>query len=281
MSDMMKQETTVVSNQAALNSVAVMDQWGNGEVYNEDRWVERARQAARQAMEGMFELGRALIILKEHTDHGRFRDIAESELGLHTREVTRLMMATRRFATPQMQKAAPKLMNLGKSKLLELLVEEDEAVVDLADGGELNGHSLDDVERMSVRELRQALRDARDETDAARKVSAEKDTKINDLSEKLAKKQSSVKEAKPSDVADELKMSMGAIQVGIESQITRLIPVFEQMMAHAEANGMDHSPAMVVCLNQIIRDCESLREQFVLPQQPPVDAVPEWFKATE
>ena len=281
MSDILEQETMVVSNQAALNSVAVMDQWGNGEVYNEDRWIERARQAARQAMEGMFELGRALIILKAHTPHGRFQEIAEQELGLHARETQRLMMATNRFATPQMQKAAPKLMNLGKSKLLELLVEEDEAVVDLADGGELNGHTLDDVERMSVRELRKALRDAREETTAARKVSAEKDTKINDLSEKLAKKQSSVKEAKPTDVADELKMSMGAIQVGIESQITRLKPVFEQMMAHAEANGMDHSPAMVGCLNQIIRDCESLREQFVLPQQPPVDAVPEWFKATE
>ncbi|AKP10501.1 hypothetical protein ACI63T_001763 [Neisseria gonorrhoeae] len=31
-------------------------------------------------MEGMFEPGRALIIIKEHTPHGRFAEIAEKEL---------------------------------------------------------------------------------------------------------------------------------------------------------------------------------------------------------
>ncbi len=33
-------------------------------------------------MEGMFEPGRALIIIKEHTPHGRFAEIAEKELAL-------------------------------------------------------------------------------------------------------------------------------------------------------------------------------------------------------
>ena len=34
---------TVAANNAALNSVRVMEQWGGGETYNEDRWIERAR----------------------------------------------------------------------------------------------------------------------------------------------------------------------------------------------------------------------------------------------
>jgi len=154
------------SNQVAMHSLMVMEQWGNGEVYNEDRWIERGRQAVRQTMEGMFELGRALIVLKEHTEHGRFSDIVQKEFGVDKSAAARLMNATRRFATPQMQKAAPKLMELGKSKLLELLVEEDETLTELADGGEVNGMTLDDVDRMTVRELRAALRESRDTAEA-------------------------------------------------------------------------------------------------------------------
>lgn len=31
------------SNQTAMHSLMVMEQWGNGEAYNEDRWIERGR----------------------------------------------------------------------------------------------------------------------------------------------------------------------------------------------------------------------------------------------
>ena len=60
----MSEVIDVTSNQnvQAARSVMVMEQWGNGEVYNEDVWVERGRQAVHKTLEGMFELGRALII---------------------------------------------------------------------------------------------------------------------------------------------------------------------------------------------------------------------------
>lgn len=189
---------TVAANNAALNSVRVMEQWGGGETYNEDRWIERARQAARKTLEGMFELGRALIVLKEHTEHGYFREITQKELGLGRMEVTRLMNATRRFATPQMQKAAPKLMELGKSKLLELLVEEDEALAELADGGDINGHTLDDIDRMTRNELRAALRESRETAEAKDKIIADKNKKVDELAEKLAKKQTGKEPTRPS-----------------------------------------------------------------------------------
>ena len=50
-----------VSNHAAMHSVMVMEQWGNGETYDEATWIERGRHAVRQTMEGMFEW-RALIV---------------------------------------------------------------------------------------------------------------------------------------------------------------------------------------------------------------------------
>lgn len=272
-------ESTQLANQAAMHSIAVMEQWGNNEVYNEDRWVERARQAARKTLEGIFELGRALIVLKEHTEHGRFRDIAENELGLHYRETARLMNATRRFATPQMQKAAPKLMDLGKSKLLELLVEEDDALVELTEGGEINGHTLDDVDRMTIKELREALRANKDDLEAARKVSADKDAKINALQEQLEK--SKRKKANPKDIAESLKLDLGVIVVAAESEISKLADVFDALIAHAHENDMNHDALMVGALNQIIRDCEMLRERYALPMQPSPDGIPEWLMDNE
>ena len=265
-------------NKAAMHSVMVMEQWGNGETYNEDRWIERGRQAAQKTLEGMFELGRALIVLKEHNDRGRFMDLVQSEFGLHQREAQRMMNATYRFASPQMQKAAPKLMNLGKSKLLELLVEEDDTLTELVDGGELNGHTLDDVDRMTIKELRLALREAKDTAAAKDQVIGDKSKKIDELAEKLAKKQGSVKEPAPEDVGSELAMRLGSLEVGVRSDISRFADLFEQMAAHGEAHGFDHRPKMVGCINQLIRDCEALRERFALPQEAPTDDVPEWLK---
>lgn len=263
------------SNQTAMHSLMVMEQWGNGEAYNEDRWIERGRQAMRQTVEGMFELGRVLIVLKEHMTWEKFADVCGT-FGMSVRAAQQLTQATRRFATPQMQKAQSKLMELGKSKLLELLVEEDETLTELADGGEVNGMTLDDVDRMTVRELRAALRESRETAEAKDKIIADKNKKVDELAEKLAKKQTG-KEPSPEDVGSELTMQLSSLEVAARSDLSRFAEVFEQMLAHGEANGYDHRPQMVAAINQIIRDAETLRERFTLPQEAPTNAKPEWL----
>lgn len=274
-------DVVAAQNHHAARSVMVMEQWGNGETYNEERWIERGRQAVRQTMEGMFELGRALIILKEHTEHGRFMEIVKSQFGIGHAETARLMSATQRFATPQMQKAAPKLMDLGKSKLLELLVEEDVTLVGLAEGEEVNGMTLDDVDRMTVRELRVALRESRETAEAKDKVIADKNKKVDELAEKLAKKQTGVKEPKAEDVGSELTMRLSSLEMGIRSEVSRLKDLFDQLNAHREAHGINHTAKMVGTLNQIILDCETLRESYALPSEAPTDEMPEWLAGAE
>ena len=273
-------DVTANQNYQAAHSVMVMEQWGNGEVYNEATWVERGRHAVRQTMEGMFELGRALIVLKEHTERGRFMEIVKREFGIGHNETARLMAATQRFATPQMQKAAPKLMDLGKSKLLELLVEEDVTLIGLANGEEVNGMTLDDVDRMTVRELRLALRESREDAKAKDEVLAGKNAKIDELAEKLekAKKKGGVKEPNPADVASELHMAVGAKEVAIRSQLAQLGDYFAQMAAHEQVHGLSHQARMVGVLNQIIMDCQHLRDQYGLSESLSDDGVPEWLQ---
>ena len=158
-------------------------------------------------------------------------------------------------------------------------MEEDDTLVALADGGELNGHTLDDFDRMTRNELRDAIRTAHEDTEAARKVSADKDAKINALTERLEKQKGRQAQAKPADVAEDLKLQLASTTVGIESQISRFRELFAALAANAEASGQDHAPMMVGSLNQIIRDCEALREQFALPQEAPTNARPEWLDA--
>lgn len=263
----------------ALHSANVMAKFSNGEAYNEAIWIERGRFAVRQTMEGMFELGRALIVIKEHTPHGRFTEIINTEFGLHEREARRLMNATLRFIDPKMKAAQLKLMDLGKSKLLELLVEDDDSLIELAAGGDINGYTLDDFDRMTRNELRAALRDAMDTAAAKDQVIADKNKKVDELAEKLAKKQ--VKEPKPQDVASELTMRLSTAVIGVRSDISRLRDLFEQLVAHGEAHGFDHRAQMVGSINQVIRDAEMLRELFALPEEAPTDDVPEWLKGYE
>lgn len=265
------------ANELALHSMAVMEKYSGGEAYNEAVWIERGRFAVRQTMEGMFELGRALIIIKEHTPHGRFAEIAEQEFGLGRRESQRLMNATLRFIDPKMKQAQPQLMKLGKSKLLELLVEDDDTLLELAEGGEINGNTLDDVDRMTVKELRVALRESRETAEAKDKVIADKNKKVDELAEKLAKKQTGAKEPKAEDVGSDLLMMLSSLEVSIRSQVSRLKELFDQLNAHREAHGINHTANMVGTLNQIILDCETLRESYALPTEAPTDDVPEWL----
>lgn len=271
--------TADVINQQALHSMQVMEQWGNGETYNEATWIERGRQAVVKTLEGMFELGKTLIVLKEHTEHGRFREIVEAEFGIKGSETARLIRATQRFATPQMQKAQPKLIGLGKSKLLELLVEDDDTLVELANGGDINGNTLDDVDRMTIKELRLALREAREDSKAKDKVMSEKNAKIDELAEKLAKNKN--KQPKPADVARELSAQLASAEVSARSEISKLKDIFDGLMAHKEAHGSDHTALMVGAINQLILDCEILRGQYLLPTDAPTGEVPVWLTQDE
>lgn len=272
----------VTTNEAALHSLAVMEKFANGETYNEAIWIERGRHAVRQTLEGMFELGRVLIVVKEHTPHGRFTELIKQEFGLHEREARRLMNATLRFLDPKMKQVQPKLMDLGKTKLLELLVEDDDSLIELAEGGEINGMTLDDIDRMTKNELRLALRESREQVQAKDDVLKGKNAKIDELAEKLAKKQkSAVKEPEPADVANELHMAVSSKEIAIRSQLTQLGEYFGQMSAHEQAHGLSHRAKMVGVLNQIMMDINHLRELYDLPNEIPDDETPEWLQSEE
>lgn len=135
-----------------------------------------------------------------------------------------------------------------------------------------------DKERQQLKHERD---EAREDCEAARKVSASKEKQLNHVSEELEKVQNRQRNMKPADVAESLKLNMNTIVVAAESEISKLKDAFEALIEHAHENDMNHDALMVGALNQIIRDCETLRERFALPMQPGTSSIPEWVDMPE
>lgn len=118
--------------------------------------VEEIKFYQQRSVEAVLEMGKRLLLLKEVAGHGGFIGRLEG-LGIADRMAQKLMAATLKFSnTPST--ALLKLPNINQGKLLELLVLDDGQIEALNSGDEIRGITLDDVDCMSVSELRRALR---------------------------------------------------------------------------------------------------------------------------
>jgi hypothetical protein len=140
----------------AEHQEVILAQYGDGLPYDRLRYVDKCRYHMARSAEEALEVGRCLIVMKECEGHGDWMNVLE-DVGIAPRTAQAMMQATLRFAN------APTSAHLiaaakSKSKLLELMILDDEEMTALNDGESVRGIQLDDVERMSVSELRRALR---------------------------------------------------------------------------------------------------------------------------
>ncbi|EET3884467.1 DUF3102 domain-containing protein [Escherichia coli] len=265
-------------NTMAQHRVEIMQQFGDGLPYERDRIVHEARFYMAQSAEAMLEAGKRLIILKENEPHGDFINIVESELSMSKRTAQVMMQASIKYLSPQLESKAQTFALLGKAKLFELMTEDDENLAELADGGTVAGLTLDDVDRMSVRELRQALREARETNAAQQRVLADKNEKIDSLSTRLEKK-SRIQPPEPDEEVKNLRAEVTALAVEAESAIAvRLSSAFETLCAYCAENMIDTPRdfmAGLVC--QLESTARSLRSTFDLPDEPTGNAAPSWL----
>lgn len=122
-----------------------------------------ARDALRRLGMTIFELGAYLLLLKEACKHGHFLPTLE-RLGIGADAAQRYMAVTRRFANTA---SGRHLENAGIKKLVELLPLDDEQLEELTGLGQTGELSLDDVATMSVKELRAAVRQSRQDANFA------------------------------------------------------------------------------------------------------------------
>ena len=166
-------------------SAEIAERFGDGLPYHRERVIGKAQfflgQSAEVSAEAMLEAGKALLEIKENEPWGEFRVIVEQRLKLSYSSANRMMCAAIKYLSPALNGKVPALGLLGRTKLFDLMDESDSDLAELAEGGTLAGKTLDDIEAMSARELKAALREAREDVDAKDKLLDTKNKKIDQL----------------------------------------------------------------------------------------------------
>lgn len=263
-------------NQMARQSAEVMAQFGDGLPYDRERLIAEARFFMGAAAEAMLEAGKRLLRMKAEEGHGEFIAICEERLGIHERAARRMMNAAAKFlqGSPQLAAATPKLAALGKSKLYELMLEDDEELAALAEGGSLAGLKLDEVDRMSCRELRKALREAREDAEATGRVLADKNAKIDALARELQKKPLVVV-LEPDEKAKALRQEVAAVAYEAETTLQgTLRAAFNQL--NETGDPEQHRTFQAALLRQLEITLAALRSEFHLPSLQDPDQLPAW-----
>lgn len=209
--------------QIGANVSATEQEFGIGMPYNLDVFIGMIRLKAAESAQRLIEIGQMLIIIREREPQGTFHSALE-QIGLGVR-----------FAQRAMQTAAklhnlPRLQNLGISKALELLSEDDDTLVELENGGTLAGLTLDELDSMTVRELKATLRNERqeraDEKATDEEIIRAKDERINKLTRDKRKKPG---EDQLRQSAEDLLRDADEAVVEAASHIARLRKVFEDV----------------------------------------------------
>lgn len=195
--DVVLNDQAVARIESAQEVLAVMDQEAQARVravalsvgYEGTLTVgaleDEIRFYQRRTVEAILETGKRLMVLKEMTPHGEFERRVEM-LGFTTRTARRFMQAAAKTANSA-NLAALSTQVKNASAFLELVTHDDDELETLAE--------MDDIDRMSASELRQALRQAKEDN----RFLAEKRDKESQRADKLEKQLRSGPSTQPLD----------------------------------------------------------------------------------
>lgn len=179
----------------------------------------------QRTVEACLELGKRLLILKEMTPHGEFNRRVEM-LNFTPRMAQKFMSAVLKFSKTNSSSLLQKAGN--QTKLLELVALDDDEIQIIEQGGSIGEVSLDSIETMSVRELKQALRDARttieskeQDIQAKDQIIGTKDKRNNELLEENTKLKSPA-EIKKRAESEEQAIEKAAMELLSAASITFL-----------------------------------------------------------
>lgn len=140
----------------------------------------------RRSVEACLQVGMGLKVLKTACEHGNF--IARLDvLGIDRKVAAKFMQSATKFSNVSTSRHLIEAAG-SQSKLFEMLVLDDEQIEEL----ELTGHtgelSIDDVATMSVKELRAALRQAKQDNAYANEQREKERERADKAEKKLAGK---------------------------------------------------------------------------------------------
>lgn len=227
----------------------------------------------RRSVEACLEVGRGLCTLKEACLHGDFGNRLDA-LGIEDRVAQRFMSSAVKFSTLPSSSALIKAIG-SQSKLIEMLVLHNDDLAELELTGQTGELSLDDVATMSVKELRKALRETREDKKALAQVAADKNVKIDELAAQLARKP--LIEITPLDEQlQKLRLEATAKAGAAEAAIAgALYPAIHLLMQH---EGSEQRVFAAGLLAQVEQALIEIRAEYGIDAAPGASAVPRWMQ---
>jgi hypothetical protein len=222
-----EERMNLVIREAEGNAQALAEQLGYDGSLTVGALEDEIRFYQRRTAEACMEMGKRLLVLRELTPHGEFKQRVEL-LDIDYTMATRFMGAALKFgkvATSQLLSAAN-----SQSKLLELAVLDDAEIAALEAGESARNITLDDVDTMSVRELRAALREAKEDQVATERVLADKNAKIDALTKKTRKR---AVDPWPDEVAG-LKTDLNSLSAVADEALGKVLTLIDATEAAME-----------------------------------------------
>jgi len=168
--------------------VALIDEkFGDGQPYDRTRLEVEVKAHMQNASEAFFQAGRRLIQIKEHEGHGGFLPCLE-RIGIGEDTAERMMLTVRKIQDTELANSEA-FRNLLPSKLYEIALFDQDQLDELGATGATGSITLDEIQRMTTREAKAALREERrkrtEEIDDREKVIKAKNDKIDELERML------------------------------------------------------------------------------------------------
>lgn len=252
----------IMSAEIASNTQALATQFNYDGSLNPDALEAGIRDGQARVTMELFQIGMRLLLLKEQCAHGEFMERLE-RLQINYRLAARFMQATLKFSNVS---TSTHLQKLGMGKLTEMLILDDDEIKELSEEGSVRGIELDDIDRMSVRELRKQLRDAKAQAQGTQKLLAEKNERIDQLhtelhKDKLSKPALVTPAMELQDLLSEVSSLTSSITATLCAEFNRL---FTRIFDHHEQHGGSSRQILAGHLEQIGGELDELRGMFGL-----------------
>lgn len=201
---------------------------------------DEVRFYQQRTVESCMEIGKRLLLIKEQTPHGEFNKRIEI-LNFTPRMAQKFMSAVLKFSKTNSNSLLQKAGN--QTKLLELVMLDDDEIELLDQGGSIGDVNLDSIETMSVRELKKALREAKADSEAKDKLIVSKDQKINKLDTELSKSMSQAQILKKQET-EQQQLTASALEtlhaacLTMHNSTVRYVNEINSVLAAIEEHGL-------------------------------------------
>lgn len=263
----------------------VVAEFGDGLPWQPEHYAHEIRGELRRGCESFLRAGRLLVVARECATHGEWARLLD-QIGVEASQASRMMVAARRIAALPNRATPHDLLTSTKSqaKLIELLSLPEDQFAELAETGETNGLTRDDIETMTVRELRQAVREAREDLVAKDERAGTREREIDRLQKDLRKARRALDEATPEQTALDLRQHASAAALDVRAKIvargdevSSLRTRAEQLLSHGRETGVDQGVFLAGLFAEIERDLAALRDELGIAVAVAADATPEWL----